>query len=113
MRGPEKHVTQEEMWAKLAKHAKAEVEVQLSKRSEAPKEQFRVREPLKWDKPVKTGEIAGYVLSQCGRFSISKDSVRGAPMYTAWARRKPPHESINLGVRLTREEAERLCELAP
>jgi hypothetical protein len=112
MRKAEKHVTQEDMWATLARHANVEVQVQLSKEREAPKEQLRVREPLKWHEPVKTGGVSGYVLSQCGRFSISKDSVKGKPMYMAWLRKDPPHDSVSLGIRLTLKEAEHLCELA-
>jgi hypothetical protein len=93
------------MWEKLARHAK--VELKPPQNSESPKEKLP---PLVWEKPVKTGELSGYVLTQCGGFSISKDSVNGAVMYTAWLRTTKP--ATNLGVRLGRVEAEHLCELA-
>jgi hypothetical protein len=116
IRPPEKGVTQEDMWKTLAKHAQTEVEVHLLRNAArvgaSPKEKLRRPLPLVWKQPVKTGEISGYVLTRCGRFSISKDSVMGKPMYTAWRRSEtrdlPP---LNLGVRLTRNEAERLCEM--
>ena len=109
---PTKQCTQEDMWATLAKHAKVEVEIHLSKAAQSPQEKPAVAlQPLEWLKPVKTGENAGYVLTQCGRFSIEKRFVRGKPMYMAWLRKEPPHDSISLGIRLTRREAEHLCEL--
>lgn len=111
MRAPEKHVTQEDMWETLKKHAQSEVELQLSKREgQTPKAELPVRKPLKWQKAVKTGEISGYMLSADGAFSVSKDSVRGKPMYSAWKRDTDP--ATNLGVRLTLLEAQHLCELA-
>lgn len=111
MHRPEKGLTQEDMWTTLAKHAQSEVQIHLQKVGETPKAELRIREPMVWQKPVRTGDNAGYVLSQCGRFSISKDCVCGAPMYMAWRRRDPPHTSKNLGVRLTLIEAQHLCEL--
>jgi hypothetical protein len=116
MRDAEKAVTQEDMWKTLAKHAPVEVRVQLSKtEAQTPKAESAIAlEPLLWNKPVWTGThdnpyVCGYILSQCGRFSICKDSVHGKEMYMAWARREPPHASIILGVRPTRAEAEVLC----
>lgn len=108
LRRPEKYVTTEDMWTTLAKHSP--VPLQTPKGSESPKEKRRV---LVWEKPVKTGELAGYVLSADGGFSVDKTPVNGVAMYTAWARRQPPHESINLGVRTTLKEAQHLCEIAP
>jgi hypothetical protein len=108
MRKAQKAVTQEDMWSTLARHAKVEVRIHLEKAVEAPKEQ---RPPLEWCEPVKTGAISGYVLSRCGDFSISKDSVNGAPMYSAWDRRTKPMATL-LGIRTARWEAEKLCEIA-
>jgi hypothetical protein len=111
MHGPEKLVTQEEMWARLAKHAPAQVELLLSKtETQSPQENPAVA-PLQWQQPVKTGDGYGYVLTQCGRFSIEKRPVRGASMYMAWRRRDPAETSTSLGIRTTRREAEHLCEL--
>lgn len=111
MHKPAKAVTQEDMWETLSRHAKSEVQIHREKVAETPKAELRP--PLEWCDPVKTGPISGYVLSQCGHFSISKDSVHGKPMYTAWDRRvTPPAMAINLGVRLERKEAEHLCEIA-
>lgn len=109
MHAPRKNVTTEAMWQTLAKHSS--LPIKPPEEGQTPKAELRV--PLLWLDPVKTGPISGYVLTACGQFSISKDSVRGAPMYTAWDRRPPkPAMAINLGVRLERVEAERLCELA-
>lgn len=110
MHGPEKNVTQEDMWKTLAKHSSVPVKPPQS--SESPEERL-FRKPLEWCEPVRTGEKSGYVLSADGAFSVDKSPVKGVPMYTAWARRQPPHASINLGVRLSLAEAQRLCELAP
>lgn len=118
IRPPEKQLTQEDMWKTLAKHAHAEVRILRENAAQSPKEKPAVAlRPLKWQKPVRTGELSGYVLSQCGRYSISRDSVKGAVMYTAWKRSPPDADGryqlpkANLGVRLTRKEAEHLCEL--
>lgn len=108
MRKPEKQVSQEDMWETLKKHSP--VPFQTPQSSESPKEKLRV---LVWEKPVKTGELAGYVLSADGGFSVDKTPVNGVAMYIAWARRIPPHESINLGVRTSLKEAQHLCEIAP
>lgn len=112
MREPQRQVTQEDMWAKLAKHAKTEVEIHLSKAVQSPQAKPAVApQPLVWLEPVKTGKDCGYVLTRCGRFSIEKRPVNGAPMYMAWRRQEVAHESVSLGIRTTRREAERLCEL--
>lgn len=110
MREPRKEVTQEGMWTTLAKHAKSEVESLRKKAGESPKE--KLREPLVWEEPVKTGKNSGYVLTRCGRFSIVKDLTHQKPMYMAWLRKDPPHTGVLLGIRETRAEAEHLCELA-
>lgn len=69
------------------------------------------REPLKWEKPVKTSAHgAGYVLTTCGLYSISKDGHEMGFSYTAWKRNTTP--ATNLGCVRTREEAEKLCEAA-
>lgn len=105
--GPEKMVTQEDMWRVLEKHGGTRPEA-----VQTPKAEPAVAlQPLVWLTPVKTGDGSGYVLTQCGRFSIEKRKVKGKSMYMAWLRKEPPHESISLGIRLTRREAEHLCEL--
>lgn len=107
IRAPEKQCTQEEMWTRLAKHAPAQVEMHLSKTvAQSPQEKPAVA-ALNWLEPVKTGKGCGYALTQCGRFSI----VKRDRMYMAWLRKDPPHESVTLGIRPTRKEAERLCEI--
>ncbi len=111
MHPPQKVVSQGDMWETLARHAKAEVQIHRGKAGKTAQPELRVRETLVWQKPVRTGENSGYLLSACGRFSISKDCVKGTPMYMAWLRKEPPHDSKNLGVRLTLIEAQHLCEL--
>lgn len=98
MRAPEKPVTQEDMWAKLSKNAKAPLEALVP-----PKE------PLKWEKPVRTGERSGYMLEALGRWSITKDANETGVTYTAWRRATRTKSEVNLGCVFTREEAERLC----
>lgn len=112
IRPPQKQCTQEEMWATLAKHTKAEVRVHVSNETQSPKEKSA---PLEWQKPVRTGEMSGYVLTTCLKYSVSKDCVGGKPMYLAWKcrfdasgkRELPTH----LGIRLSLIEAQHLCEL--
>lgn len=105
------------MWATLAKHAKAEVEIHLSKAGETPKAEPAVAlRPLEWGKPKWTGppddrHRCGFVLSLCGRFSITRETVHGGEIYEAWRRLEPAHESIPLGIRAVLREAEHLCEL--
>lgn len=117
MRGPEKLVTQEDMWTRLAKHAPAEVEIHRQKAAQTPKAEPAVALlPLEWHKPEWTGppgdrHRCGFILSLCGRFSITRERVHGGEMYEAWRRKDPAHESIPLGIRSTKREAEHLCEL--
>jgi len=105
------------MWAKLARHAPAEVEIQLSKAVQSPQEKPAVASsPLvwgevKWTGPKDDPRLSGYILSQCGRFSINGRRVNRGYHYMAWFRKDPPHESVSLGIRTTRREAEHLCEL--
>lgn len=106
MREAQKHVTQEDMWNTLSKHAKPQVHVQVSPAVATPKAELRV---LQWEKPVKTGRLSGYVRTACGRFSISKEEVGdNEVLYTAWVMGKTP----SLGTVTTREAAEKLCEAA-
>jgi hypothetical protein len=99
--------TQEDMWAKLARNAKPEVKI-TPDAAQSPKEKSA---PLEWQKPVRTSpQGAGYVLTVCGRFSISKDGHEMGFTYTAWKRDTEP--ATNLGAVRTREEAEKLCEAA-
>lgn len=103
MRKEEKYVSQEDMWAKLAKHSSPKVEI-TPQAGEAPKEQLPA---LVWLEPVKTGRRSGYVLTACGAYSISKDASESSETYTAWRRGDPP---TNLGCVMTKAEAEKLCE---
>jgi hypothetical protein len=101
IREPQKEVSQEEMWAKLAKHTKPRVEVKLPAETR----------PLEWQKPVKTSPHgAGYMLSACGKFSVTKDMHELGFSYTAWLRTTQP--ATNLGCKLKKEEAMALCEAA-
>jgi hypothetical protein len=112
MRKAEKYVTQEDMWTTLARHLSPNVQVQLPQEVPTPKAELR------WLEPVRTGRLSGYVLTACGRYSISKDIGQGdAVTYTAWKRLpdlerhgKPWKQMpVNLGCALTRAEAEQLC----
>lgn len=97
IRAPQKHVSQEEMWATLSKHAKTNVEVTAM--------------PLEWQKPVRTGSNgSGYLLSQCGRFSVTKDVMddEKTATYTAWSRATTP--ATNLGCVSTKEAAIALAQ---
>jgi len=106
MRGPQKAVTQEDMWDILEKRGGSR-----PKEGQTPKAELRVLPPLEWDEPVKTGKNAGYVLTRCGLYSISKDSVRGRAMYTAWLRKQGETPEQMLGIRDRLDEAKHLCEL--
>jgi len=107
MRKPQKDVSQQRMFDILAKHSP--IPVKTPQVGETPKAELP---PLEWQTPVRTGELAGYVLSADGGFSVDKSPVKGVPMYSAWKRKQPAHESIPLGVRLSLAEAQHLCELA-
>lgn len=111
MHGPRKNVTQEDMWETLKRHLPPDSPLRdAGREARTPKAEPAVAlPPIEWQKPVRTGENSGYLLSQCGHFSISKDSVRGKPMYSAW-RLIPDQPGQLIGIRLTRAEAERLCE---
>jgi len=104
---PQKQVTQEDMWQVLEKHGGTR-----PKAGQTPKaELLKLLPPLEWDKPVRTGENAGYLLSLCGRYSISKDSVMGKAMYAAWIRRQGEIPERMIGIRDHLDEAKHLCEL--
>lgn len=105
MHKPPKGLTQEDMWKTLSKHAP----VQIPKVEQTPKAELRP--PLEWCEPVKTGSGSGYILSQCGRFSITKNPSQGKPMYMAWLRKVPPTDSVILGVRDVLLESQHLCTL--
>lgn len=107
MHGPEKQVSQEDMWKTLAKHSSPKIEVQSENIGQSPKAQHLV---LQWQEPVRTGRLSGYLLTHCGTFSISKDIGKDDFVtYTAW-RVSPKTE---LGIVATREAAELLCQAAP
>jgi hypothetical protein len=93
MHPPKKELTQEDMWRTLAKHA--------------PVPQ---KAPLEWEKPVKTGPKSAYILTRCGTYSVSKDASGDMVTYTAWKRPTRGTPEINLGCRMTADEAKALCE---
>jgi hypothetical protein len=97
MRPPQKEVSVEEMWEKIAKHVPPGTIKPQS------------REVLKWDKPVRTGELSGYMLEVHGRYSITKDASGTEVTYTAWKRATRSGAEVNLGCVTKREEAEALC----
>lgn len=75
------------------------------------------KEPLKWQKPVKTGAHGqGYMLSECGQFSVTKDMHELGFSYSAWDIRPKMRGAIvatHLGSPgQTKEEAIALCEAA-
>lgn len=107
MHAPQKHVSQEEMWEKLAKHAKPQVSVKPLPAGQSPKE----KSALEWEKPVRTGERSGYVRTVCGRYSITKDVSGDSVTYSAWRRASDKRSvPVNLGCRSDRESATALCE---
>lgn len=97
MRGKKKHVTQKDMLAVLAKHANPAIKV--SEVIETPKAELP---SLEWQKPEKY-----YVLSTCGRYSVSKGFDLGVARYTAWKRN--PEFDFHIGIRDTPDEAKALC----
>jgi hypothetical protein len=78
---------------------------------------------LQWGKPIPTGIEAGtdsaVILTDCGRYSVTRDISNGSRSYSAW-RRLPDLPGPNgkpykqLGVPLgcvdSGDEAKRLCE---
>ena len=109
MRGPEKHLTQEDMWTTLAKHTKSELPKETPKAEATPKAELRV---LEWCEPVRTGKLSGYVLTRCGTWSISKDVGKDDFItYTAWRRKTERVDAVMLGCRTTLTEAQHLCQL--
>lgn len=105
MHPPQKAVTQEDMWKVLEKHGGTR-----PKEGQTPKAELPALPPLEWAEPIKTGKNSGYVLTLCGRYSVSKDSVMGTAMYNAW-RRNTPDMPDHLGIRDRLDEAKHLCEL--
>lgn len=99
------------MWKTLERHTGPKIGVKPQEVGESPK--AKLREPLQWLEPVKTGRLSGYVLSQCGRYSISKDvGQNDFVTYTAWIRRsaKDLNDQVMLGCRTERVAAEYLCQ---
>jgi hypothetical protein len=96
-------ISQDRMQEILARNARIDVKVEPKK------------EPLQWQKPVKTGAHGqGYMLSECGKFSVTKDMHELGFTYTAWDRRPTTggQMATNLGCKLTKDEAIALCEAA-
>lgn len=110
MRKPQKVLTQADMWETLAKHSGLKIEVQPKEVGETAQPELR---PLQWCDPVRTGRLSGYLLSQCGIYSISKDvGVDDFITYTAWIRRtaKDKQDQVMLGCRTLLDEAKYLCQ---
>lgn len=98
----ERHVTQEEMWAKLARNAKSQVSVQV-----------KPEVVLEWEEPVWTSadHSTGYILSRCGHWSVSK--VRTGPVTNYEACKRPTRSSPQpelLDIKPTPDEAKRVCQ---
>lgn len=96
-----------EMMEKLARRSAGNVPVSI-----APQ-----KEPLRWQKPKKTGAHGqGYMLSECGQFSVTKDMHELGFSYLAWDIRPKMRGAIvatQLGpVCRTKDEAIALCEAA-
>jgi hypothetical protein len=112
---PQKVVTQEDMWTTLARHV-PEGSLKPPQATQSPKEKSV---PLEWHKPVRTGERSGYVLTACGRYSITKDAHGEAVTYSAWKRlpdtirdgRPYKEMPIPLGVFKIRADAEAICRI--
>lgn len=79
---PQKHVSQEEMWAKLAKRAKPPVSIQVSEAVPTPKAELRAL--IEWLKPVETGIGTAMLKSACGRFRIDRVTTQTSVGYTCW-----------------------------
>jgi hypothetical protein len=115
---PQKHVTQEDMWEKLARNTKPQA--QVSNAAQSPK----AKVSLQWNPPVWTSSHgplgSGYLLTACGRFTVSKDAHELGFTYSAW--RRHPDMFANgkrykempepLGCCRTSDEAKQLCEAA-
>jgi|AGTN01.3.fsa_nt_gi hypothetical protein len=92
------------MMARLAERSAGKVPVDV-----------KPKEPLQWQKPVKTGQHGqGYILSECGTFSVTKDMHELGFNYSAWDWRpkKLGKPAVNLGIKQTKDEAIALCEAA-
>lgn len=99
---PAKHVSHERMKEILASHTpKAEEPCKPNEVGETPKAE------LQWDKPMRTGPLSGYVLTLCGLYSVTLESVDGVRMYRAWKR-----PSTDLGTATTAAEAQAICQAA-
>lgn len=106
---PQKHVSQDEMWAMLAKRAKPQVAIQVPKAEETPKAEFLSL--IEWLKPVKTGEGTAMLKSACGQFRIDRVASQMSVGYTCWQMR-PGQLNRRLGAADEAEVAKALCEAA-
>jgi len=94
----------------------AKMMAKLAQRSagNAPASVTPQKEPLKWQNPKKTGAHGqGYMLSECGQFSVTKDMHELGFSYSGWDIRPKMRGAIvatHLGVCRTKEEAIALCE---
>lgn len=105
----QKHVTQEDMWQTLAKHAKPQV--QIPNETQSP--QAKPAVTLEWEEPVWTSadHSTGYILSRCGHWSVSK--VRTGPVTNYEACKRPTRSSPQpelLDIKPTPDEAKRVCQ---
>lgn len=86
----------------------------LASRASAIRPQLK-KEPLKWQDPVKTGPHGtGYMLSECGRFSIVKTMHELGFTYSAFDLSTKTGSGVAtcLGCKGLKEEAIALCEAA-
>lgn len=87
MHPPEKHVSHDRMNEILAKRTNG---VLPTCESVQPLQFLPHVQPLEWGKPIPTGIEAGtasaYILSACGRYSVTKDISGDSVSYSAWRR---------------------------
>jgi hypothetical protein len=83
-------------------------------RNAKPHVQVQPKEPLRWHDPVKTGPHGtGYMLSECGRYSIAKVMHELGCTYSAWDRSSKTDQggkATLLGCVGSKEAAIALCE---
>lgn len=97
------------MWAKLAKHTKPQVSIQVPQAGETPKAELR--SPIEWLKPVNTGQGTAMLKSACGRFRIDRVATQASVGYTCWQMR-PGQLNKRLGAVDDADAAKKLCEAA-
>lgn len=92
------------MMGKLATRAAGNVQLEQKK------------EPLRWQQPIRTGPHGtGYMLSECGRFSIVKTIHELGCTYSAFDLRTKNSDggmATGLGCKGSKDDAIALCEAA-